>query len=442
MSTQNGTLSPLAPAMSTRFTRRTFLAGATAAVMVGPGYARGRPAADSVRLGIIGVGGQGEFNWGHLADQEIVALCDVDLARVARAAQQFPNAAVTQDFRRVLDRSDVDAVVVSTPDHWHGIMTNWALEAEKHVYCEKPLAKTIHECRVVAETARRRKRITQMGTQIHAGSNYRRVVELVRAGAIGPIRRVDVWCEKRPERMRRAAEGTPPSTMDWEMWVGPAPMRPFDPAVAPFHWRWWWEFGGGVLADMGCHFIDLAHWALDLRYPERVCADGPEYPDADNKVPVEMRADYRYPARGKQPPTHLVWWHGIAGPRDEDGKVRETGYRNGVLFRGEGGELIADYDRHQLLPEERFADYARPAPSIPESVGHHREWIRAILEGGETSCNFDYSGALTEAVLLGNVAWKLDQELRWDPKRLRATNVRGTARLVYPAYRGCWRLKP
>jgi predicted dehydrogenase len=433
--------------MMHRLSRRAFLQGSasTLAALAASGVpleaaGRQKGAGEKVRLGIIGVGGQGEFNWSNLASQEIVALCDVDLARVATAARRFPNAEVVQDFRRVIDRKDIDAVVVSTPDHWHAIISVWAMQTGKHVYCEKPLAHSIYECRVMAETARQQKLVTQMGTQIHAGSNYRRVVEHIRAGTIGPVRRVDVWCEKQPEPGRRAAQGTPPPTLDYDLWVGPAPMMPYNPRIIPFHWRWWWEYGGGVLADMACHFMDLPHWALDLRHPLRVSATGTEFLDADNKVPVEMRVDYYYPARGTQPPVHLVWRHGVPGPRDEAGQVLDLGMRSGVLFHGEQGQLVADYGGHRLVPEEKFRDTRPPAPSIPESIGHHLEWIRAIREGGTTTCNFDYSGALSETVLLGNLAYRLGQEVHWDA-RLKVFNCRAADGLIQPPYRGDWRLR-
>jgi predicted dehydrogenase len=317
------------------------------------------------------------------------------------------------------------------------------MQSGKHVYCEKPLAHSIHETRVVAETAKKTKRITQMGTQIHAGANYRRVVELVQAGAVGPVKRVDVWCQKQPDPGKLVTSGVPPSTLDYELWLGPAPARPFDPKVVPHHWRWWWEFGGGVLADMGCHYMDLPFWALDLRAPTRVSASGTQFPDADNKVPVEMRVDYHFPAREGKPAVHLVWWHGITGPRDEAGKVRDTGYHDGVLFTGEEGELIANYGRHELRPAEKYRDYKRPEPTIPDSVGHHREWLNAVKNGGTTTCNFDYSGALTEAVLLGNVAFRLGREVEWDPRKLRVKNVKEKewGPLIKREYRGDWKLK-
>lgn len=432
--------------MSDRLNRRTFIMG-TAGTLAGVALARSASHADTgdkVRIGVIGVGGRGEGNWSALTGEEVVMLCDVDLSRVKKATDLYPKAEVVQDFRRVLDRKDIDAVVISTPDHWHAIPSVWAMETGKHVYCEKPLARTIWECRVMEEAAHKHKRVTQMGTQIHAGANYRRVVELVQAGAIGPIRKVDVWCEKRPSPGKRSSAGAPvPSSLDYELWVGPSEWRPFDPTVLPFNWRWWWEFGGGILADMACHFMDLPHWALDLRHPEKVKAAGVEFPDADTKVPVEMRVDFSYPARGKQPPVQLTWWHGNPGPQDDAGNLQNFGFRNGVLFHGEQGQLIADYGSHKLLPEDRFADYRRPDRTIPDSVGHQKEWCDAIRNGTPTTCNFDYSGALAETVLLGNVAYRMGREIEWDAKKLRVKNARSreTDPLLKPNYRGDWKLK-
>lgn len=430
--------------MNNPLDRRTFLFGALAAPVLAPTIARAQMTPEKLKLGIIGCAGQGEYNWTNVADQEIVSLCDVDLSRVGKAQMRFPSAEVVQDFRRVLDRDDIDGVVISTPDHWHALMSVWAMQAGKHVYCEKPLTHSIHEARVVRKMAKDRKRVTQMGTQIHAGSNYRRVVELIQAGAIGPVNRVEVWVGSRPLPRKRVATGAPPANLDYELWLGPAPEFPYNSEVVPFHWRWWWEFGGGVLADMGCHFMDLPTWALGLKAPERVSASGTPVSGGDNNVPVEMRVDYHYPARKAQPPVHLTWFHGISGPRDEAGQVRNLhGYGSGVLFHGEKGQLLADYGRHMLLPEEQFKDFQRPAPTIPDSIGHHREWVEAIKNGGQTTCNFDYAGRLTETVLLGNVSYRLGREVRWDADDM---IVKGIPRkewepFVKRDYRGDWKLK-
>jgi predicted dehydrogenase len=431
--------------MSDRLNRRTFLMG-TAGTIAGVSLARSASHAapgDKLKLGIIGCGGRGAGNWGALTGEEVVMLCDVDLNQVTAAKKTFPDAEVVQDFRRVLDRKDIDAVVVSTPDHWHAIPSIWAMETGKHVYCEKPLARTVYEIRAMREAAKKYRRVTQMGTQIHAGANYRRVVELVKAGAIGPIRKVDVWCEKRPSPGKRVVQGTPPPTLDYDLWVGPAEWRPYDPGVVPFNWRWWWEFGGGVLADMACHFMDLPHWALDLTTPERVKASGTQMPDAENTVPLTMRVDFSYPARGSQPPVQLTWWHGNRGPQDEAGNVQSYGYGSGVLFHGEQGQLIADYGSHKLLPEDRFSGYQRPPQTVPDSVGHHQEWVNGIKNGTPTTCNWEYSGALAETVLLGNVAYRLGKEIEWDAKKLRIKNAKEKEyeALLKPNYRGDWKLK-
>jgi predicted dehydrogenase len=431
--------------MNPSIDRRTFLFGSLAAATLGPSIARAAQTPDKLRLGIIGCAGQGEYNWSNVADQEIVMLCDVDLARAAKAKQQFPGAEVVQDFRRVIDNKNIDAVVVSTPDHWHAIPSVWAMESGKHVYCEKPLAHDVHEVRVMMETARKQKRVTQMGTQIHAGANYRRVVELVQAGAIGKVRKVDVWVGSRPVLGKREAQGEVPSTLDYELWAGPSPKLPFNSAIVPFHWRWWWEYGGGVLADLACHYMDLPHWALDLRQPKRVFAIGTEMPGADRQVPAEMKVVFNYPGRDGQPPVELTWWHGTNGPRGEDGQVRNLfGYGSGVMFHGDEGELIADYSRHKLLPEAKYADYKRPEPTIPDSVGHHKAGVQAIVNGGPTTCNFQYSGALAETVLLGNVSYHLGREIEWDHKKGRVKNVpkKDWETLIQRPYRAGWTLKP
>jgi predicted dehydrogenase len=282
------------------------------------------------------------------------------------------------------------------------------------VYCEKPLAHSVHEIRVTMETAAKQKVVTQMGTQIHAENNYRRVVEIVQAGVLGPIRRVQVWCAKQPDtrKLAKSPVKVPPG-LDYDLWLGPAPERPYDPAFLPFHWRWWWDFGGGILADMACHFMDLPHWALSLRTPTMVEATGKKIGKGDHDVPDVLQADYHYPARGDLPAVHLTWYSGVQGP-SLDARQPYHGYGNGVLFEGDKGQLVADYGRYTLLPEKDFKDFTPPKQTIPASIGHHREWLKAIREGGTTTCNFAYSGALAETVLLGNVAFRSGKKVTWD----------------------------
>jgi predicted dehydrogenase len=406
--------------MFSQLNRRRFLhASAVATFAAGPLAAEDKKtsANEKVHLGIIGVGGQGTYNLNNVAHENIVALCDVDTQReeVVAARKRHPQAKFYSDFRRVLDHKDIDAVVVATPDHWHAIPAVAAMKAGKHVYCEKPLAHSVHEIRVMMETAAKQKLVTQMGTQIHAEDNYRRVVEIVQGGVLGAVRRVQVWCAKRPDR--RKLSKTPVKVrpgLEYDFWLGPAPQRPYDPAFLPFHWRWWWDFGGGILADMACHFMDLPHWALDLRTPTTVEASGgKKLGDGDHDVPDVLQVDYHYPARGNQPPVHLTWYSGMQGPSLEE-KGPYHGFANGVVFEGEKGQLIADYGRYKLLPEKEFSGFTPPKQTIAKSKGHHREWLGAIRTGGPTTCNFAYSGALAETVLLGNVSFRSGRKITWN----------------------------
>lgn len=425
------------------FSRRTFLrqsAFAGAGIWLAGRESRAKSLSpnDKLNIGVIGVAARGADNLKGVASENIVALCDVDEERLGKAAALYPRAARTHDFRKLLDRNDLDAVVVSTADHTHAVATVAALKAGLHVYCEKPLSHTVAEARIISETARKRKRVTQMGTQIHAGDNYRRVVELVKSNAIGPVREVHVWLAGAMSGGERPKETPPvPPTLHYDLWLGPAEYRPYHPEYVPYNWRKWWAFGNGTLGDFGCHFMDLPFWALDLRHPTTVEADGP--PVHPETTPAWQVVRYAFPARGTQPPVALTWYHGGRRPAlSMEGALKEWG--NGVLFVGEKGMLAADYGRRMLLPEKEFAGFAPPEPFIPNSIGHHQEWIRACKTGGPTTCNFDYSGALTEAVLLGNVAYRTGEKLTWDAKRLRAVGTPEAERFIRKPYRRGWRL--
>jgi predicted dehydrogenase len=440
--------------MSAHMHRRHFLqssaALAAACTLARPAAAVGQrlQPTDRVCVAIVGVSGQGGRDLNELVRTDladIVALCDVDQERAAPVRQKFPQARFYDDYRRLFEQKDIQAVLVATPDHHHAFTAVGAMRAGKHVYCQKPLAHSVHEVRVMMETAARNKVVTQMGTQIHAGNNYRRVVEIVQGGVLGQVRRVHVWCEKRPDAMVRAKESQPPKTLNYDLWLGPAPARPYPPYRFGEHgihldWRWWWDFGGGVLADMACHFMDLPHWALNLRQPTTVAAQGRVTYQGDNNMPDLPQVDYEYPARGDQAPVHLTWYHGMPGP-DLAGKVRYTGYSSGVLMEGDKGSLIADYGKHRLLPEERFKGFQPPRPTIAASVGHHREWLQAIRNGGQTTCNFDYSGALTETVLLGNVAYRAGgAKLQYDATTGRVSGNSSAEQYLRREYRRGWTL--
>ena len=429
--------------MSLKTSRRRFLRHAAAGsfgvwVASRAAFAQSGSPNEKLNLGVIGTSHRGGDNLSGVKSENIVALCDVDDALMEKAAKPFPKAVRYNDWRKLLERKDLDGVVVSTTDHCHAGPTLAALALGKHVYCEKPLTHTVEECRKVIEAAARAKKATQMGTQIHAGDNYRRVVEFVRAGAIGTIRRVHVWVGGFYHGGDRPKETPPvPPTLHWDLWLGPAPVRPYHPCYHPAAWRGWWDFGGGMLADMACHHMDIAYWALGLVRPETVEAQGP--PDHPESTPKWLIVDYQYPARGTQPPVLLTWYHGgRRPPQFAEGKLPQWG--NGTLFVGEKGMLLVDYDKHRLLPEADFKDYQPPAKSIPQSIGHHQEWIRACKAGTPTTCSFDYSGPLAETVLLGNVAFRTGKKLIWDAPKLRAPNAPEAEKYITKEYRKGWEL--
>ncbi len=425
-----------------RTSRREFvgqaaIAGAGLLVGVSPATARTYQANERLSIGIIGVANRGRANLDGVASEQITSICDVDESYLDRCAQDFPEAARFTDFRRMIDKSKLDAVVISTPDHTHAPAASMAMQADLDVYCEKPLAHNVVEVRRLTDLARRRKRITQMGTQIHAESNYRRVVEAIRSGAIGSIREVHVWCGGSYSPGDRPTDQPPvPPGLHWDLWLGPAPERPYHPAYAPFQWRGWWDFGNGLLGDMACHHMDLPFWALDLRVPETIEAEGP--PVHPESCPAWLIVRYTFPARGELPPVNLTWYSGRRPHYFEEGLLPEWG--NGTLFVGSDGMLLADYGRHVLLPKEKFQDWVPPTPSIPDSIGHHAEWIEGCKTRTPALCDFSYAGPLTEAVLLGNVAYRSGQRLSWDARHMKLPGTPEAEKYLRRRYRRGWRL--
>ena len=399
-----------------------------------------------LNIAVIGVAGRGGENLNEVARLEnIVALCDVDSTRLASAAQKFPSTKTHADFRKLIDQNDIDAILVATPDHTHAVATAAALQSGRHVYCEKPLTHTVSEARIITELARKTKLVTQIGTQIHAGNNYRRVVELVQSGAIGSVKEVHVWAAAVYGGQDAPKDRPPvPPTLDWDLWLGPVKRHPYHPEFAHFKWRNWWHFGGGSLADFGCHFMDLPFWALDLKYPTTVepISGPPVHPES---TPPWLIVRYEFPPRKDPksdsllPAVRLTWYHGGKRPEMVSDELFAK-YRSGVLFVGEKGMLISDYGKHALLPEEKFKDFARPEPFIPNSIGHHKEWTEAIKTGGTTTCHFGYSGPLTETALLGNVAYRVGKKLEWDSAKLRATNSREADEFIQHHYRAGWKI--
>ncbi|HZS08164.1 MAG TPA: Gfo/Idh/MocA family oxidoreductase [Blastocatellia bacterium] len=439
--------------------RRQFLTRAAAGSVVAfsaPAIVRGRSLNDKLNLAIIGTGGRGADNLRGVQSENVVILCDVNETNLNSAAGHCPDARRIVDFRKVYDHAkEFDAVVISTAEHTHAFATLPALQLGKHVYCEKPLTHNIWEARVIREAAAKTKVATQMGTQIHAGDNYRRVVELIQTGAIGAVTEVHVWvgrawgwhaseAEAKAAGdivfvQERPAEPEPvPANLNWELWLGPAPKRPFHNVYFPGpKWYRWWDFGNGTMSDLGSHWIDLPFWALKLDHPLTVEAAGPApHPEI---APASMKATYQYGQRGPLPPVQLTWYQGTYKPQIwKDAGIPQ--WTSGVLFIGEKGMLLSDYGKHTLLPEAGFTDFKRPEPFIPKSLGHHAEWIHACKAGAPTTCNFEYAGWLTEANHLGNVAFRAGRKLEWDARKLRATNAPEIEQLIHRKYRKGWKL--
>ncbi|MCA9091281.1 MAG: Gfo/Idh/MocA family oxidoreductase [Planctomycetaceae bacterium] len=428
--------------------RRRFLqntsAGAGAAALSAGIWAGGAHAASSspnekLNIACIGTANRAQADIDGVVSENIVAICDIDDNYLNRAKERFPDARAYIDYRELIEAEadKIDAVVIGTADHNHAPAAIRAIRKKLHVYCEKPLTHTVEEARILAEASREYGVVTQMGTQIHAGDNYRRVVEIIQSGAIGDVTDVHVWVGKGWGGGDRPEKGDPvPETLHWDLWLGPAPERPYAAGrYHPANWRRWWDFGGGTMADMACHFMDLPFWALKLRHPTSCVAEGPEvHPET---CPLGLIVRYEFPQRGELAPCKLTWYDGNLIPKEIEGQ-RVPG--SGVMFIGTEGMMFADYGSHRLFPQEKFKDFQPPAPTIPNSIGHHKEWIEACKTGGETTCNFNYSGALTETVLLGNVAYRTGEALEWDAVNLKATNTSAADKYIRKEYRAGWEI--
>ncbi|TWU23142.1 Inositol 2-dehydrogenase [Novipirellula galeiformis] len=445
-----------------RFSRRRLLAATAAgtAVLAAPRSLFAASPNDRMKVAFVGVGGRGGSNLGAIGKSgavDVVAVCDVDSRFVDHAATTHSGARKFSDFRKMYDAvgNDIDAVVVSTTEHTHAYATMPALQLGKHVYCEKPLAYNVYETRRIAEAAGKAGVVTQMGTQIHATSNYRRVVELIQSGAIGDVSEAHVWVSrawghqseaeatKHGDRLfvdKRPKESmTPPAHLDWDLWLGPAPERPFHDVYFPGpNWYRWWDFGNGTMSDLGSHWNDLPFWALKLDAPKTVESSGlPPHPEI---APASMTSVYEYGARGELPPVTLTWYQGTHKPEIWKQKgIPQWG--SAVLFVGSKGMLLSDYGKHVLLPESDFADFKRPEPFIADSPGHHEEWIRACRGEGTTGSPFDtYAGPLTEANHLGNVAYRVGKKITWDAKAMECVGCPEAAPFLRREPRAGWSL--
>jgi len=405
-------------------------------VLGGLGYL---PPSEKVNIAAIGMGTRGPQVIRDMEHHNIVALCDVDATFLRRASMRYDQANIYSDYRELLAEEDsqVDAVVVATPDHHHALATITALRAGKHVYCEKPMAHNVAEVRMMTQVAAETGLATQLGTGAHSGYNYRSVVAMIKAGIIGEVREVHCWCDQAWAPGDRPKHGPPkPPTLEWDLWLGAAPERPYHPAYHPHGWRNWWDFGNGRIGDMGCHMIDLPFSALDLKYPTTAEAHSTEPAHAES-APRWLIAEWTFPARGDMPPVELTWYDGDKRPALQS-EHDMPDYPEGTLFVGSEGMLIADYGNFKLYPEDKFSAVRRP--QLPQGVSHADDWLDACKNGGETGCRFDYSGPLTETVLLGTVAFRAGQRIQWDAQKLEVTNCPEANAHLQRIYREGWTL--
>ena len=428
--------------------RREFLIGsatlAAGLALPDSAKAQGSKRGDKVRFAVIGVGGRGGANLASAGQYgEVVALCDIEAERRAKSLIEYPDASTFADYREMLEavRNQVDAVVVSTPDHNHAPAAAMAMSFGKHVYCEKPLTRTIYEARRLAEIAKSKKVVTQMGNQGTANTSLRKAAALIKSGAFGAVKEVHCWTDRADgwwaQGVDRPAPMPTPKGIDWDAWIGPSPFRPYAPGYHPFQWRGWWDFGSGSLGDIGCHCMNLPFMALDLREPTAVTAKTSGH--NKDSFPNWSIVTYEFPKRGDRPALTLYWYDGGKKPPKE--------LAPGMDYPGNGCILVCE--RATLFSPEPYGDGIRivgggevPAIQVEESPGHFAEFVNAIKDGGRAKSDFTaYSGPLTETVLLGNLAiWADGPRVEWDARRMRVPGHPEYDSLIKPVYRPGWTL--
>lgn len=449
--------------MGNGLSRRQCLEAASAAglfgAMVVPRHVLGGPRhlAPSEKMNVagVGVGGMGAGNLRQLETENIVALCDVDPDYASKCLKRYPNARVYADYRKMLDAGkDIDGVLIATPDHTHAVIAAAAMRAGKHVYCQKPLTHDVWESRMLAKIARQAKVATQMGIQGHSMEGIRLTTEWIGAGLIGEVREVDAWCSLTYYPWGHASwscswselpNETPPvpAGLDWDLWIGPARMRPYHRAYHPRTWRCWWDFGCGMMGDRGAHTLDSVVTALKLGAPESI--DATSCGNTAEVHPLSAIVTFRFAARPGLPPVKLTWYEGTRPPRPtelEDG--RRMPAEGGVLFKGSRGTIMCDVygGSPRIIPETKMREVTLPEKTLPRVKGsHEQDWATACKTGQPAGADFAYSGPLTELCLLGNIAKRVDARIEWDAENLKITNLPEADRYVRTEYRKGWSLE-
>ena len=447
--------------------RREFMgrsAAAAAGLMIVPRHVLGGPGycapSDTLNIGCIGVGGKGSSDILSCSGENIVALCDIDDTQMARFLKSdrntpeqkamYDKAGKFRDFRVMLEEEkSIDAVTVSTPDHTHAVAAMTAMKMGKHAFVQKPLTHTIKEARILARTAGEMDVVTQMGNQGHAGEEGRLINEWLWDGAIGDVHEVHCFTNRPiwPQGIEAPKEiPSVPSTLDWNVWLGPARFRPYHPAYHPFKWRGFWDFGTGALGDMGAHILDHPFWALKLGHPTTVQASSTPY--TKDSCPLAEIVTYEFPQRGEMPPVTLKWFDGgLMPPRPEgleDGRMMGDSGGGGIFYGSKAMLMYSTYGKNpRIVPEAKMKEYQRPEKTIPRSPGIQLEWIEAIKAGKKSSTDFSYSGMLTEVMLLGNAAVRVQEhktKLEWDSEKMEFTNLPEANQYLHFEYRTGWSL--
>lgn len=416
-----------------KVSRRQFVkttGGAIATFWIVPRHVLGRgqtPPSGKLNIACIGVGNRGGASVNGVKGENIVAMCDVDERCAGKAFNRYPAAKKYRDFRAMFDEMEdkIDAVTVATPDHTHAVAAIAAIKRGKHVFCEKPLAHSIQEVRALVQAAREHKVVTQLGNQGHSFDTIRTFCEWIWDGAIGQVTEVHACCGSNYSRISSLSKlretHAVPKELDWDLWLGPARERPYQPMYVPGSWRGWTPFGCGVIGDWVCHVVDPVFWALDLGAPKTVQARAKNYdPDKHGLTfPAGVVVTYEFEAKGDRGPVKLMWYDGVEKPsRPADLEAGRKVPGTGAIVVGEKGKMT--YGSHgaggvRIFPEEKMRAYKRPPKSLPRVRSHHGDWLDAIKNGTNAGSNFDYGGPLTEIALLGVIATKmLGQKLQWD----------------------------
>jgi predicted dehydrogenase len=442
-----------------QFIQQTGLAGLGFWVAGGLTPAFSRAANEKLNIAGIGVGGKGDSDINQAGNHgNVVAICDIDDNTLGKKAERFPKAKKYNDFRQMLDEmgKSIDAVTVSTPDHTHAVAAMMAIKMGKHVYCQKPLTHTVREARALREAARQYKVCTQMGNQGSAENGLREAVEVIQAGAIGPVMEAHVWTNRpiwpqAPKLTKRPDPKPVPKHVHWDLWLGPVAERPYADGYHTFAWRGFWDFGTGALGDMACHTANMAFRALKLGYPSSVSAENGEI--NPETYPGWATITFQFPARGDMPPVKFVWYEGHRdGQKNLPPKELLHGEKppgSGSLLVGKKGVLYSPDDygaRYFLLPKKEFEGFKKPEKRLPRNGGGDNgmkaEWVRAIMENKPEIAysNFDFAGLLTETILLGNVAMRAGKKLEWDGENMKFTNAPDAEKLLHFEYRKGWTL--